>query len=91
MREPKICLIMIAETKPDFPENEVDMRYEHTVKGRFLERPNRFIAYVEVNGQRVICHVKIQDAAENCLPPAVPWCWNFTPTPGKWEGKQNLT
>ena len=59
MREPKICLIMIAETKTGFfRKNEVDMRYEHTVKGRFLERPNRFIAYVEVNGQRVICHVK---------------------------------
>ncbi len=58
MREPKICLIMIAETKTGFfRKNEVDMRYEHTVKGRFLERPNRFIAYVEVNGQRVICHV----------------------------------
>lgn len=50
---------MIAETKTGFfRKNEVDMRYEHTVKGRFLERPNRFIAYVEVNGQRVICHVK---------------------------------
>ena len=34
------------------------MRYEHTVTGRFLERPNRFIAYAEVNGQRVVCHVK---------------------------------
>ena len=50
---------MIAETKTGFfRKNEVDMRYEHTVKGRFLERPNRFIAYVDVNGQRVICHVK---------------------------------
>ncbi len=59
MREPKICLIMIAETKTGFfRKNEVDMRYEHTVKGRFLERPNRFIAYVDVNGQSVICHVK---------------------------------
>ena len=34
------------------------MKYEHTVLGRFLERPNRFIAYVEVNGQRMVCHVK---------------------------------
>ena len=50
---------MIAETKTGFfRKNEVDMRYEHTVKGRFLERPNRFIAYVDVNGQRVICQCK---------------------------------
>ena len=59
MREPGICLIMIAEIKTGlFRQNEVTMRYEHTVRGRFLERPNRFIAYVEVNGQRVVCHVK---------------------------------
>ena len=50
---------MIAETKTGlFRQNEVNMRYEHTVRGRFLERPNRFIAYVEINGQKVVCHVK---------------------------------
>ncbi|MBQ8415474.1 MAG: DNA/RNA nuclease SfsA [Clostridia bacterium] len=34
------------------------MRYSHTVKGRFLSRPNRFIAHVEVEGEVQICHVK---------------------------------
>ena len=34
------------------------MTYDNIVTGTFLKRPNRFIAYVEVNGQRVICHVK---------------------------------
>lgn len=34
------------------------MNYMHTVLGRFIERPNRFIAHVSVNGQPVICHVK---------------------------------
>ncbi len=34
------------------------MKYQQIVKGRFLERPNRFIAHVEVDGERTICHVK---------------------------------
>ena len=34
------------------------MKYEHIVEGRFLERPNRFIAYVEINGKREKVHVK---------------------------------
>lgn len=34
------------------------MRYENIVKGRFLARPNRFTAQVEINGRNEICHVK---------------------------------
>lgn len=34
------------------------MRYERMVPGRFLARPNRFIAYVEVDGQVQTVHVK---------------------------------
>lgn len=34
------------------------MRYNHIVTGRFLRRPNRFIAHVELNSDVVICHVK---------------------------------
>lgn len=34
------------------------MKYENTVCGRFLERPNRFIAYVELDGKRERVHVK---------------------------------
>ena len=34
------------------------MKYEHIVKGRFIERPNRFIAYVDINGKREKVHVK---------------------------------
>ncbi|MDE7287999.1 MAG: DNA/RNA nuclease SfsA [Oscillospiraceae bacterium] len=34
------------------------MRYENIVKGRFLARPNRFVAHVEINGREEICHVK---------------------------------
>ena len=34
------------------------MNYQHIEKGRFLERPNRFIAYVELKGKRETVHVK---------------------------------
>lgn len=34
------------------------MTYEGTVKGRFISRPNRFIANVEINGKTEVCHVK---------------------------------
>lgn len=34
------------------------MKYKHIVEGRFIERPNRFIAYVNINGKREKVHVK---------------------------------
>ncbi|MBD5141740.1 MAG: DNA/RNA nuclease SfsA [Ruminococcus sp.] len=34
------------------------MRYENIVKGKFLARPNRFVAHVEIDGEEKICHVK---------------------------------
>lgn len=34
------------------------MKYKNTVKGRFLSRPNRFIANVEIDGKVCVCHVK---------------------------------
>lgn len=34
------------------------MNYGNMVKGLFLERPNRFLAVVEIGGRREICHVK---------------------------------
>ena len=34
------------------------MRYENITEGRFLERPNRFIATVEIDGRRETVHVK---------------------------------
>ncbi len=33
------------------------MKYKHVVPGIFLQRPNRFIAHVLINGQEEICHV----------------------------------
>lgn len=34
------------------------MKYSKVLKGRFISRPNRFIAYAEVDGEVRICHVK---------------------------------
>ena len=34
------------------------MKYSDIYKGKFLERPNRFIAICEIDGKKEICHVK---------------------------------
>lgn len=34
------------------------MKYSNIYKGKFIERPNRFIAICEINGKEEICHVK---------------------------------
>ena len=34
------------------------MKYENMVEGRFINRPNRFIANVEINNKIEVCHVK---------------------------------
>lgn len=36
----------------------INMVYNSIVKGKFISRPNRFIAYAEINGKEEICHVK---------------------------------
>ena len=34
------------------------MNYKTAIKGKFISRPNRFIAYVEIDGKVEVCHVK---------------------------------
>lgn len=34
------------------------MKYSNIYQGKFLERPNRFIAICEIDGKKEICHVK---------------------------------
>ena len=34
------------------------MKYERIKSGRFIERPNRFIAYIEIDGKKETVHVK---------------------------------
>ena len=44
------------------------MKYGTMVPGRFVARPNRFIAHVEINGQVEICHVKNTGRCRELLP-----------------------
>lgn len=51
------------------------MNYGEMIPGRFLERPNRFIAYVEIGGVRQVCHVKNTGRCRELLPAgAKVWC-----------------
>ena len=34
------------------------MKYDNILQGRFISRPNRFIANVEINNKIEVCHVK---------------------------------
>ena len=51
------------------------MQYGKMVEGRFLKRPNRFIAHIEIDGKEEICHVKNTGRCRELLPPgAKVWC-----------------
>lgn len=45
------------------------MKYERIETGFFLERPNRFIAYIEIAGQKEIVHVKNTGRCAELLQP----------------------
>lgn len=47
------------------------MKYENTVKGKFISRPNRFIAIVEIDGVKEVCHVKNTGRCKELLIPGV--------------------
>lgn len=45
------------------------MKYQEVYKGIFQKRPNRFIAEVELEGRREICHVKNTGRCRELLVP----------------------
>ncbi|MBQ8697303.1 MAG: DNA/RNA nuclease SfsA [Clostridia bacterium] len=45
------------------------MKYAQTLKGKFISRPNRFIAYVEIGGEEKVCHVKNTGRCKELLIP----------------------
>lgn len=45
------------------------MKYERIGRGKFLERPNRFIAYVEIEGKKETVHVKNTGRCKELLQP----------------------
>ena len=59
------------------------MKYENITRGIFIERPNRFIARVEIDGKTETVHVKNTGRCKELL---VPGCevWLTAPgTPGR--------
>ncbi len=51
------------------------MKYANMLPGRFLARPNRFIAHVEIEGQTEVVHVKNTGRCRELLPAgAEVWC-----------------
>lgn len=51
------------------------MHYPDMVPGRFIARPNRFIAHVEIDGQTEVCHVKNTGRCKELLQPGTTvWC-----------------
>ncbi|MBO5339976.1 MAG: DNA/RNA nuclease SfsA [Oscillospiraceae bacterium] len=45
------------------------MRYKNIIRGKFLDRPNRFIAHVEIDGQQQTVHVKNTGRCRELLVP----------------------
>ena len=51
------------------------MRYENMVEGIFRERPNRFVAHVDIGGEIQVVHVKNTGRCRELLPAgAEVWC-----------------
>lgn len=50
------------------------MKYNKTVKATFIERPNRFVAKVLLDGEEIYCHVKNTGRCKELLVPgAIVW------------------
>ena len=55
------------------------MQYKNIVRGIFLNRPNRFIAHVQIDGKEQVCHVKNTGRCRELLPAgAQVWCEEST-------------
>ena len=60
------------------------MRYESVKVGRFLCRPNRFIAHVLLDGETVVCHVKNTGRCRELFVPGA----RVVLAPGKGSGRK---
>lgn len=59
------------------------MRYENVISGRFLDRPNRFIAHVETAEGIQVCHVKNTGRCRELLIPGTTVYLEPGRTPGR--------
>ena len=48
------------------------MQYRKIIEGKFIDRPNRFIAHVEIKGVRETVHVKNTGRCRELLLPGAP-------------------
>ncbi len=49
----------------------IAMKYQNIRKAKFLSRPNRFIAYIDIQGKEEVCHVKNTGRCKELLIPGV--------------------
>ena len=59
------------------------MTYENIVEARFIDRPNRFIAHVELEGKTVVCHVKNTGRCRELLVPGAKVILQPSDKPGR--------
>lgn len=59
------------------------MKYDKIHRGYFLNRPNRFIAEVEIGGTSTICHVKNTGRCKELLIPGAPLYLQYSDNPAR--------
>lgn len=59
------------------------MQYKNSIQATFMERPNRFIAYCEVEGERVKVHVKNTGRCKELLVPGCTVYLEHDPNPNR--------
>ena len=59
------------------------MHYSGVRRGVFVDRPNRFIAHAELDGQRVVCHVKNTGRCRELLVPGSTVWLEESPNPSR--------
>lgn len=59
------------------------MKYQKVIPGRFLSRPNRFIAQCEIDGQTETVHVKNTGRCRELLLPGAPVYLEVSDNPGR--------
>lgn len=61
----------------------IQMHYRNIHKGRFKERPNRFIAYIDIDGKREMVHVKNTGRCRELLRPGAAVYVQRSDNPGR--------
>lgn len=59
------------------------MNYQNIHAAVFLERPNRFIAHILLDGRETVCHVKNTGRCRELLTPGAPIWVQHCPAPGR--------